>query len=106
MSSFASFLFAMLLAAQNVNAQSLPAQDHARLGISLAKEGKLPEAEQELREAVRAAPAVAPYRAQLGSILGLQGKWKEALESFQRLTSRQKTSISGERPRPYSGNLA
>ena len=43
-----------------------------------------PEAEQELREAVRAAPAVAPYRAQLGSILGLQGKWKDALECFQK----------------------
>jgi tetratricopeptide (TPR) repeat protein len=77
-------LFAMLLAVQNVTAQNLHAQNHASLGISLAKEGKLPEAEQELRKAVRAAPAVAPYRAQLGSILGLRGKWREALESFQK----------------------
>jgi tetratricopeptide (TPR) repeat protein len=76
-------LFAMHFAAQNVTAQTLPAQNHASLGISLAREGKLPEAEQELREAVRAAPAAPPYRAQLASILGLQGKWKEALESFQ-----------------------
>ena len=76
-------VFAMLVVVPNVRAQSLPAQDHSSLGISLAREGKLPGAEQELREAVRAAPAVAPYRAQLGSILGLQGKWKEALESFQ-----------------------
>ena len=83
MPSFVSFLFAMLLAAQNVNVQNSPAQNHASLGLSLAREGKLAEAEQELREAVRAAPAVAPYRAQLGSILGLEGKWKEALESFQ-----------------------
>jgi tetratricopeptide (TPR) repeat protein len=68
---------------QKITAQNVPAKDHASLGISFAKEGKLSEAEQELREAVRAAPAVAPYRAQLGSILGLQGKWKEALESFR-----------------------
>jgi len=84
MPSFVSFLFAMLLAAQNVNVQNSPAQNHASLGLSLAREGKLAEAEQELREAVRAAPAVAPYRAQLGSILGLQGKWKDALECFQK----------------------
>jgi tetratricopeptide (TPR) repeat protein len=78
------FLFAMLLAVQNVTAQNVSAQTHASRGISLAREGKLLEAEQELREAVSAAPALAPYRAQLGSILGLQGKWKEALESFQK----------------------
>jgi tetratricopeptide (TPR) repeat protein len=78
------FLLATLLIVPNVTAQSLPAQDHAKLGISLAREGKLSEAEQELREAVRAAPAVAPYRAQLGSILGLQGKWKGALGSFRK----------------------
>jgi tetratricopeptide (TPR) repeat protein len=84
MPSVVPFLFAVLLAAQNVTAQNLSAQTHASLGISLAREGKLPEAEQELREAVRAAPAAAAYRAQLGSILGLQGKWKEALESFRK----------------------
>jgi tetratricopeptide (TPR) repeat protein len=77
-------LLAMLLAAQNVSAQNAVAENHASLGISLAREGKLTDAEQQLREAVRAAPAAAPYRAKLGSILGLQGKWKEALESFQK----------------------
>jgi tetratricopeptide (TPR) repeat protein len=76
-------VFVALLAMPNVTAQSVPAQDQANLGISLAREGKLAGAEQELREAVRAAPMVAPYRAQLASVLGLQGKWKEALESFQ-----------------------
>jgi tetratricopeptide (TPR) repeat protein len=74
----------MLLAVQNVSAQNGPAQARASYGISLAREGKLSEAEQELREAVRAAPAVAPYRAQLGSILGLQAKWNEALENFRK----------------------
>ncbi len=84
MRSVAPFLFVILLAMQVVTAQTLPAQNHASLGISLAREGKFSEAEQELQEAVRAAPAVAPYRAQLGSVLGLQGKWKEAMDSFQK----------------------
>jgi tetratricopeptide (TPR) repeat protein len=77
-------LFAALLPMPSVMAQNVRAQDHANLGISLARAGKLPEAEQELQEAVHGAPEVALYRAQLASILGLQGKWKEALESFQR----------------------
>src|SRR6266850_5703894 len=77
-------LFPMLLVSQSISAQNVPAQTRASHGISLAREGKLSEAEQELREAVRAGPAVAAYRAQLGSILGLQGKWKEALESFRK----------------------
>src|SRR5215813_5925440 len=64
-----SVLFA-LLCAQTVMAQS--AQDHARVGISFAKHGKLTEAENELQQAVQAAPAVAVYRAQLGSVLGLE----------------------------------
>ena len=79
-----AILFVMFLATHNLAAQKIPGQDHATRGISLAKEGKLPEAEQELRTAVRAAPAVAQYRAQLASILGLQGKWKESLQSFQK----------------------
>ena len=77
-------LLAAVLAVQSVRAQNLSAQDHASLGISLAREGKLPAAEWELREAVHVASGVASYRAQLGSILGLQGKWREALASFQK----------------------
>src|SRR5256886_13895509 len=84
MPSVIPLLLAALLAAQNVRAQNLSAQDHASRGISLVREGKLPEAEQELREAVRVGAGVASYRAQLGSILGLQGMWSEALESFQK----------------------
>jgi len=83
MPSIIPYLLAGLLAVQNVTAQNLPAQDHASRGISLAREGKLPEAELELRDAVHSAPGVASYRAQLGSILGLQEKWNEALEAFQ-----------------------
>ena len=77
-------LFAVLLAAQLVAAQAQSAADQASHGISLAREGRFPESEQELRQAVRAAPSVAQYHAQLASILGLQGKWKEALASFQK----------------------
>ena len=81
----ASAFLVVILAVQGVaSAQNSPAQGHARRGISLIKEGKLPEAEVELRAAVLAAPVDATYRAQLGSILGLEGKWKEALASFQK----------------------
>jgi tetratricopeptide (TPR) repeat protein len=84
MLSVTPLFLAVLFLLHSVLAQEPAAQDHARVGLSLAREGKLPEAEQQLRAAVRLAPVVAPYRAQLGSILGLQGKWKEALESFQK----------------------
>src|SRR5947208_6724388 len=84
MPSVLSLLCMALLMAPDLWARRTPTQDHASLGISLAKQGKLPEAEQELREAVRVTPVVASYRAQLGSILGLQGMWSEALESFQK----------------------
>ena len=84
MPSVIPLLLAAILAVQNVRAQNLSAQDHASRGISLAREGKLTDAERELREAVRVAAGVASYRAQLGSILGLQGKWREALDSFQK----------------------
>jgi tetratricopeptide (TPR) repeat protein len=79
-----SFVLIVVLFVQNVAAQDVPAQDHARIGISLAKEGKLSESEHELREAVSLAPDEALYRAQLASILGLQEKWKESLASFQK----------------------
>jgi tetratricopeptide (TPR) repeat protein len=72
----------ILLLAQHVIAQN--AQSHSETGISLAKQGRLAEAASELREAVRAAPSVALYRAQLGSILGLEGEWNQALGSFQK----------------------
>src|SRR5215467_2172857 len=76
-----SVLFA-LLSVRVAMAQS--AQDHASAGISFAKQGKLAEAENELQQAVEAAPAVAVYRAQLGSVLGLEEKWKDALGNFQK----------------------
>src|SRR5690242_6061349 len=73
-----------LLIAPAVGGQTVPAKDRAANGISRARQGNLVDAERELRAAVNQAPAVAVYRAQLGSILGLQGKWTEALKSFQK----------------------
>jgi tetratricopeptide (TPR) repeat protein len=73
-----TLVFAILLTATCARAQ-----DHAGIGLALAREGKLAEAESELRKAVHAAPGEALPRAQLASILGLQRKWNEALESFQ-----------------------
>jgi tetratricopeptide (TPR) repeat protein len=85
---FATFLPTVVLSASlafaNAAARQVSAPDHSHRGIALAKEGKLPAAEQELRAAVLAAPQVATYRAQLGSILGLRGKWQEALLAFQK----------------------
>ena len=87
----------LLLAAQAVRAQDSRAQDHASLGISLARVGRLAEAEDELDQAVRGAPRVAAYRAQLASILGLQGKWKEALRDFQKAVDLDPTNINFRR---------
>ena len=98
---FRSFVFSIsvvacpFFAAHPVSAQD--AQHHASAGISLTQQGKLAEAEAELRQAVRAKPSVAVYRAQLGSILGLQGKWTEALASFQKAVNLEPGNINFRR---------
>jgi len=74
----------VLTMGSTLSAQSVPGQDRAANGISLARQGNLVDAEKELRAAVGEAPSVAIYQAQLGSILGLQNKWNEALECFQK----------------------
>jgi Tfp pilus assembly protein PilF len=81
------------------------AQDAASRGLSFARSRKWEEAEQELRKAVRAAPSVAVYHAQLGSILGLEGRWSESLTSFQRAVELAPSDINfRERPLPCNGN--
>ena len=77
-------ILSILLIAPALDSQTLPAQDRASNGLSLARQGNLVDAERELRAAVKEAPATAVYRAQLASILGLSGKWNEALASFQK----------------------
>lgn len=89
------FVLFVLLSQQALTAQI--AKDHASAGISLAREGKLADAEHELQQAVQAAPSVAVYRAQLGSILGLEEKWKEALANFQKAVELEPTNISFRR---------
>jgi tetratricopeptide (TPR) repeat protein len=92
-----SWAVLLLLAVHSMRAQDSGAQDHAGLGISLARVGRLAEAENELEQAVQSAPKVAVYRAQLASIFGLQGKWKEALESFQKAIDLEPDNIDFRR---------
>jgi len=81
---FISAVLALAIVIPSLGGQNLSDQDRTANAIALARQGKFVEAERELRLAVSAAPAVGLYRAQLGSVLGLQGKWKAALESFQK----------------------
>jgi tetratricopeptide (TPR) repeat protein len=76
---------------------STEAQDYASRGISFARARNWEEAEQELRKAVRAAPSVAGYHAQLGSILGLESKWSESLTSFQKAVELAPSDINFRR---------
>jgi len=79
------FLRIQLAVAQLADvSQGDEARDYAARGISLAREGNLAQGEQDLAQAVKMAPEVALYRAQFGSILGLQNKWQAALEAFQK----------------------
>jgi len=93
----APLLLAVLLIPQIVDAETSSAQQYASRGISLAREGHLPEAEEELQKAVHVAPESASIRAQLGSILGLQGKWKEALANFQKAVELDPANINFRR---------
>ena len=67
-----------------LGSQTVSAEDRATNGIALARRGNLVDAERELQAAVNESPSVAVYRAQLGSVLGLLGKWNDALKSFQK----------------------
>lgn len=82
-----------IILAQN----TIDAQAHASRGISFARSRDWPEAEQELKAAVRAAPSVAVYHAQLGSILGMEGKWNESLTTFQKAVELDPANVSFRR---------
>ena len=76
-------------------AQSGLAEQHARVGIRLAQEGRdLTRAEAELREAVRLAPTNVTYLSALGGVLAIQQKFSEAGQHL------------GEALRLQPGNLA
>jgi Flp pilus assembly protein TadD len=73
------------------------AQSHAKQGIALAQAHNWAGAEHELQLATQAAPNVALYHAQLGSVLGLEGKWKESLASLQSAVRLEPASINYRR---------
>ena len=53
------------------------------LGITLARQGKLEEAIEHFREALRIQPEFAAARESLGRALALQGKREEAIQHSQ-----------------------
>lgn len=56
---------------------------HANLGLSYAMTGDLPAAEQHLRSAVASRNATSQIRQNLALVLGLQGRFDEALAIYQ-----------------------
>ena len=56
---------------------------HANLGLSYAMTGDLPAAEQHLRSAVAGSNATSQIRQNLALVLGLQGRFDEALAIYQ-----------------------
>ncbi len=97
------FLVSLLLSIPGSLAQSphtasaQSAQEHARRGLALAQAHNWPLAEQELQAAVAASPATALYRAQLASVLGLDGKWRESLKSFKRAVELEPANLNFRR---------
>jgi tetratricopeptide (TPR) repeat protein len=73
------------------------AETHARRGMAFAHSQDWPKAEQELKQAVVAAPGVAVYRAQLASILGLEGKWDDSLRNFEKAVALDPENINFRR---------
>ncbi len=69
------------------------AQAHAKQGIALAQARDWAAAEHELQLATLAAPTVALYHAQLGSVLGLEGRWPQALASLEKAVKLEPASI-------------
>jgi superkiller protein 3 len=60
---------------------------HSNVALTLARSGHLGEAEVELREAVSLEPKNPAFQAQLGSILGLEGKLDPAADCLSRAVS-------------------
>lgn len=95
---FSILLFAILAQIGVLHAQNeAEAQKHAASGVALVGSQNFAEAEQEFRKAVHAAPKIAAYHAQLGSVLGLEGKWKESLQSLQEAVELEPSNVSFRR---------
>ena len=59
------------------------AEANANLGTALCNEGKLNEAIDQYREAIRLKPENAELHYDLGTILGMNGRIDEAIAQFQ-----------------------
>jgi 4-amino-4-deoxy-L-arabinose transferase-like glycosyltransferase len=57
---------------------------HFNLGVLNAQDGRLPDAETELREALRQDPAHEPIYVELGKVLAREGRTDEAIEMYAR----------------------
>jgi tetratricopeptide (TPR) repeat protein len=77
--------------------QAEKAQQHARQGIASAQAHNWVAAERELQAAVAAAPSTALYHAQLASVLGLEGKWRESLKNFEQAVALEPANLSYRR---------
>ena len=79
--------------------QRQPAALRARVayGSALAAARRLPEAERELREAVRLGTGDAVAHARLGSVLAAQGRYDDALTAFERAAALDPDSADAHR---------
>ena len=77
-------LFLPLLFAAAERADTSQAETHARQSYALSQQGRLPEAEQEMREAIRLAPRNPLYHSALGGLLAKDEKLSEAKEELEK----------------------
>jgi tetratricopeptide (TPR) repeat protein len=86
-----------VFAAGSPEKQADDASARASHGLALARQRAWPEAEGELRLAVSDRPDVPIYHAQLAAILGIQGKYEEALNHLMKALSLDPTNLDYRR---------
>jgi tetratricopeptide (TPR) repeat protein len=57
---------------------------HERLGVTLARQKKFPEAKEHFLRALEIKPENAPVLYELGTLLSLEGRYEEAVEKYRR----------------------
>ena len=78
---FETLLFDDLVEAIRIDPGLAPARYN--LAVLLIRQGKLADAERELREAIRGAPALDMAYYTLGNLLARQGRFQDALPVFR-----------------------
>src|SRR5262249_32722563 len=81
------------------------AQAKIDLGTVLAKSGKLPEAEAELKEAARLAPANASIHKNLGVVLARQGELEDAGAQFEEAVRLEPTDEGSRKTLEHARSL-